>query len=385
MARTASRNAGEGGGGERGGRGGLVCRIGAAPVPVVSRGSNYNKKSLKRAVAEVRPIGPLQWKQVAVRYKEFSGESLLRNDRLLKKAWFERYCKSMKPQTGTDVDDFVTECQEIQRDIMDALGAAPLLDRVRLTRRDENEGGNNDMNEGGDGIQENESNHNYEDEDMEDDEDDEDGDNVVNQAVLGNSYHASTPSSVHVPTIVPLGQQSSSSAIALDLSPSSFPGIQPLTIHSSLPPTPGPVQPLPPQRHYAPHSTGALRTMNTKSSAGQPSAAGRSVGDTQDTAPAREANSTMRLLIQSMQLQIQNLQENQKRAEVVLQAHITRAEEERKRIEERLWQLTFAMLQRGQPPSADIISIFKGPPSSELSPLPSKAQKKDKDDGDHAV
>jgi hypothetical protein len=161
MVRAAGRNAGEGGPGGR-------VR------------AHYNKKALKRVRDEVRPTGPLPLKQVAVRYKEFSGVSVLRDEKLLIKAWFERHFKPVKPQTVTGAGDFVIECQETQRDIMDTTEEENLFDdRGYLSRSNDDEREGYDLSEGRCAVQEDESNYNYEGEDMEDDED---NDSVENQA-----------------------------------------------------------------------------------------------------------------------------------------------------------------------------------------------------------
>jgi hypothetical protein len=92
MTRSAGRISGEAGRGGRAGRGRGGARVGASPVPVAARGTNYNKTALKRAVDDIRRTGPIQWKQVALRYKELSGEDALREGKGLRKAWIERSC-----------------------------------------------------------------------------------------------------------------------------------------------------------------------------------------------------------------------------------------------------------------------------------------------------
>jgi len=98
------RGRGRGGGG-RGGR------------PVGAK--NYKNGLLVDIIDELRPFGNNMWELVAQRYKEGSGEDVLRDVKDIKDHWVKKLCNNFKKPTGRtgDAGDRINRCIVIERNI----------------------------------------------------------------------------------------------------------------------------------------------------------------------------------------------------------------------------------------------------------------------------
>ena len=77
---------------------------------------NYKKKILLEVVQDILPNGSYAWEQVAVAYKEKSGESEVRDKADVKRHWVEKMCNKFKKPTGQsgNAEDFILKCQRVQ-------------------------------------------------------------------------------------------------------------------------------------------------------------------------------------------------------------------------------------------------------------------------------
>jgi hypothetical protein len=83
---------------------------------------NYQNAILIRIVERILPNGNEGWRQVALLYKEESGEVNLRSEDDLKKNWVRKLCNNMKKPTGrmgADAKDRINKCIGIERKILD--------------------------------------------------------------------------------------------------------------------------------------------------------------------------------------------------------------------------------------------------------------------------
>ncbi len=105
---------------------------------------NYKKKVLLDVVKEILPHGSYAWEQVAVAYKEKSGESELRDKDDVKRHWVERMCNKYKKPTGKsgDENDFILKCQRVQRQIHKKSEAAVMGVNSQDSKSDEDSDGN---------------------------------------------------------------------------------------------------------------------------------------------------------------------------------------------------------------------------------------------------
>ena len=99
------KDRGRGGGGGHGGR-----QAGA---------KNYRNGILIDIIDELRPFGNNMWELVAQRYKELSGEDVLRDVKDLKDHWVKKLCNNFKKPTGRtgDAGDRINRCIVIERNI----------------------------------------------------------------------------------------------------------------------------------------------------------------------------------------------------------------------------------------------------------------------------
>lgn len=100
---------------------------------------NYSSKSLMDAMDSVRPVGPEQWKLVAQKYQELSGEEKEREIDGLKKHWKGKCILNMQPVTGRGADDLVVRCQAIEKDILSARGGSVIVVSRRTMGKEEEE------------------------------------------------------------------------------------------------------------------------------------------------------------------------------------------------------------------------------------------------------
>jgi hypothetical protein len=77
---------------------------------------NYKKKLLLDIVKDILPNGSYAWEQVAMAYKEKSGQSEVQDKGDVKCHWVEKMCNKFKKPTGKlgDTEDFILKCQRVQ-------------------------------------------------------------------------------------------------------------------------------------------------------------------------------------------------------------------------------------------------------------------------------
>ena len=86
----------------------------------MSGAKNYKKQVLLSVVRKVLPTGAYAWQQVAMAYKEQSGERSLHDADDVKRHWTETMCNKVKKPTGNagPANDFILCCQRVHLKIL---------------------------------------------------------------------------------------------------------------------------------------------------------------------------------------------------------------------------------------------------------------------------